>query len=359
MPTQWIDFRELRTKLRFADVLRHYNVDAKVKGERAHALCPLPSHPARADGKRRTASLSIHLTRGIFQCFGCKASGNAVEFAARMEGFDPTDAAQFRQAAIRIADLFGINADASAGSPVPRGQTTTTTLPASTSTRAAEPPTPIGPSLPIIVNAPLDFELKHLDPNHPYLAERGFTPTTVAAFGLGFCSKGMMRDRIAIPLHDADGRLVGYAGRLVDDMQVSDERPKYLFPGPRERDGKRYEFHKSELLYGAHRVRGTVDDLIVVEGFASVWWLHQHGWDNAVALMGSSMSDAQANLAVGLLAPTGRAWVFGDGDPAGDQCARDALAKIAPQRFVRWIRSAGRQPSGLSSVELAGLLPPT
>jgi DNA primase len=99
-----------------------------------------------------------------------------------------------------------------------------------------------------------------------------------------------MQDRIAIPLHNSAGPLVGYAGRLVDDRNVSDERPKYLFPGPRERDGKRWEFHKGELLYNLYRIERPVHDLIIVEGFASVWWLHQHGRPNAVALMGHSIS---------------------------------------------------------------------
>ena len=45
--SKWIDFKELRQRVRIADVLRQYNVQLKVRGEKATGLCPLPTHPAR------------------------------------------------------------------------------------------------------------------------------------------------------------------------------------------------------------------------------------------------------------------------------------------------------------------------
>jgi len=346
----WIDFRELRQKLHFADVLRHYNVQAKVKGDRAYGLCPLPRHPKRSDGRKRTPSLSVNLSRNIYNCFGCQNGGNAIEFVAKMEGLDPQNAEQFREAALKAAKIFGIELS---GRKDNRKQKETiaqqTEPPAKKEPEAAATPAP----LPVTVNAPLDFQLKHLDPTHPYLASRGFTPETIEHFGLGYCSKGMMQDRIAIPVHNSAGQLVGYAGRLVDDRKVSDERPKYLFPGPRERDGKRWEFHKSELLYNLHRIEKPAQDLIIVEGFASVWWLHQHGWSNAVALMGNSISAAQADSVLKALHADGRLWIFTDGDEAGERCAADIFQKVSPQRFVRWIQMIDCQPTDLTKTELA------
>jgi DNA primase len=336
----WIDFRELRQKLHFADVLRHYNVQAKVKGDRAYALCPLPGHPKRSDGKKRTPSLSVNFSRNIYNCFGCQTGGNAIEFVAKMEGLDPGNAEQFRQAALKAAEIFGIELSGRKGNGKQKR----------TVAEKSEPPANKEPeaagtasTLPVIINAPLDFELKHLDPTHPYLASRGFTPKTVEHFGLGYCSKGMMQDRIAIPVHNSAGQLVGYAGRLVDDRKVSDEKPKYLFPGPRERDGKRWEFHKSELLYNLHRIEQPTHDLIVVEGFASVWWLHQLGWPNAVALMGNSISSVQADLLQKILDADGRLWILTDGDEAGVRCAHSMLHQLSPYRFVRWVKLKDRQ----------------
>jgi len=86
----------------------------------------------------------------------------------------------------------------------------------------------------VVINQPLDFELKGLNAEHPYLTSRGFTLETIQHFGLGFCGRGLLKSRVAIPLHDANGKLVGYAGRVVDDETISDENPRYRFPGKRE-----------------------------------------------------------------------------------------------------------------------------
>jgi DNA primase len=242
----WINFKELRSKLRFEDVLRHYSINVKKRGTRVIALCPLPGHPARTDDSPRTASLSIHLARNIFQCFGCKASGNALEFACRMEGFDPSDMEQFRKAAVRVAEVFGIDAGRhKEKARAPKGDAGTDPKP----DQSASSPESAGP---VVINAPLNFELQHLDPKHPYLPDRGFQPETTARFGLGYCNRGLMQGRIAIPLHNPKGELVGYAGRITEDALISDECPKYRFPGSRKRGEVQHEFRKSLLLYNAH-----------------------------------------------------------------------------------------------------------
>src|ERR1039458_7636107 len=102
---------------------------------------------------------------------------------------------------------------------------------------------------------------------------RGFTPETNERFDLGFCSRGMLKDRVAIPLQDAAGRLIGYAGRVVDDSTITEDNPRYRFPGERNRDGKIFEFRKTLFLYNGYRIKAPVDDLVVVEGFTGVWCL--------------------------------------------------------------------------------------
>jgi DNA primase len=340
MATQWIDYRQLREALRFTDVLALYNVQLKVKGDRASGFCPLPGH----NGKRRSPSFSVHLRRGIFQCFGCQAKGNLLDFAALMERVDPRDAGAFRQVMLKLQDRLGGPA-----SPPPAGE-------------AWKPPPQTKPALPPddtrerIINAPIGFELKHLDPTHPYLASRGFTPDAIAHFGLGYCVRGLMAGRIAIPIHDATGTLVGYAGRVVDDSRISDECPKYLFPGEREHDGKIYAFRKSLLLYNAHRVGKGLEQIVVVEGFASVWWLTQLGVPHVVALMGASCSTEQATLITKLVSPAGNVVIVSDGDDGGERCAQSALFEIARHRLCRWARlESGVQPTDLD--EIAFLTP--
>lgn len=344
----WIDFKRLRQSVKFADVLAHYKIELKVSGERAMGFCPLPSHArgaSRGGGKRQSPSFSAHVERGIWQCFGCKARGNVLDFIAHMEGLNPEDPQQFRKAALIAQERF-MKAD---GSAAPPRKATQAAIPA----RA-----PLASDKEVVVNGLLDFELKNLDSGHPYLLSRGFTAETIKHFGLGYCAKGFMKGRVVIPLHDREGRFIGYAGRVVDDAAVSDENPKYRFPGKREHNGVVHEFRKSVFVYNGHAIKAPVDDLIIVEGFASVWWLWQHGHRNAVALMGSALSDAQAEIIVSLVAPGGRIWVFPDGDDAGEKCGKGCVLNLSRHRFVSWLTLEDkRQPTDCTTKELALILP--
>jgi DNA primase len=329
----WIDFKELRSRLDFEQVLRHYGVEVKRKGDQHLGYCPLPNH----NGKRNSPSFSAHLGRGIFQCFGCGARGNLLEFACLMASADPKDGEAFRKVAKELQQRFCPGRGNSPGKKV------------------IEPPSK--EVAPKIINAPLDFELKGLDVNHPYLKGRGFSAETINFFGLGFCSRGMLKDRVAIPLHNDRARLVGYAGRVVDDSAISEDNPRYRFPGEHRREGKVFGFRKTLFLYNGFRIKSPVDDLIVVEGFTSVWWLHQNGYPQVVATMGADCSERQAELIVSSVKPGGRIWVIPDGDDAGERFARNTLSLTAPHRFVRWVKlNANQQPTELSRENLAALL---
>jgi DNA primase len=294
-------------------------------------FCPLPNH----GGKKNSQSFSANLERGIFQCFGCGAKGNVIDFAAFMENLDPQDGRELRKAAIILRDRFA-----------PEAQATKTHNPKAGIKAKPKPAATPLPETPALVNHPLDFELKDLDREHPYLPSRGFTPETIAHFGVGFCRRGLLKGRVVIPLNDHEGRLIGYAGRVVDDALISEENPRYRFPGKRERDGKVYEFRKSLFLYNGFRIKAPVDDLLVVEGFPSVWWLTQNGLPNAVATMGADCSDRQAELIAALVKPVGRVWIVPDGDKAGERQAQSLLVQIAPVRPVRWLKlETDKQPT--------------
>jgi DNA primase len=327
----WIDFKQLRANLKFAEVLDHYKVKLTIKGDRATGFCPLPTH----QGQHKSPSFSVSLERGIWQCFGCHAKGNVLDFACRMEGFNPDDPKALRQAALKIRDIFQIDA----GSRPPE--------------RSASSPS----SKNVLVNAPIDFELRTLDPDHPYLKERGFTAETIRHFGLGYCNRGMLKGRVAIPLHNPQGQLVGYAGRLTKDAEISETNPKYLFPGTREKDGVTLEFRKSHLLYNAHRINGPVDHLFVVEGFPAAWALWQAEYRTVTALMGAHCSEEQAKLIVELTKTDGKVWLIPDGDDAGYRCAKSVLEQVAPHRFCRWMcLGKDLQPTDFPADELVTLL---
>ena len=337
MKDPWIDFKALRAKLDFEQVLQHYGVEVKRKGKQHHGFCPLPNH----SGKRNSPSFSANLERGIFQCFGCGSKGNVLEFAGLMEKVDLKDGAALREVAVKLQQRF---CPELGNSP----QETKSTPP-----EKSEKPTESKTELQVVVNEPLDFELKGLDAEHPYLLKRGFTSATIGHFGLGFCSRGLLKNRVAIPLNDADGALVGYAGRVVDDTTINEDNPRYRFPGKRLRDETVFEFRKTLFLYNGFRIKAPVDDLIVVEGFTSVWWLTQHSLPNVVATMGSDCSEQQAELIVSLVNPSGHIWIMADADPAGDRFAESVLTRVSPHRFVRWVKlKKDCQPTDLSAEEL-------
>jgi DNA primase len=340
---QWINFKELRKNLKFADVLRHHGIEIRTKKPNQHVgACPLPNH----SGERKASSFSANLERNIFQCFSCKAKGNVLDFCALMLGLDPKNGEELRQAALTVQEkLFGIVR--------PDAKQTT-----DSHSEMKKPTDRLASSKPTEINTPLDFTLKALDARHPYLQERKFTAETIQTFGLGFCKRGFLKDRIAIPLHDPLGRLIGYAGRLVDDKAVTDDNPKYRFPSAREREGTVIEFRKTEFLYNGHRIKGPVENLVIVEGFPALWWLVQHDYRDCVALMGCDCSDKQAELLISLLSPHGRCWVFTDGNDAGERGAAAVFLKVGVQRFVRRVPlGSGRQPTDCTPAELCELLP--
>lgn len=303
----WINFTELRKQLRFEDVLRHYGVEVRRKGDQHTGPCPLPAHK----GSKTAPCFSANLERGIFQCFHCKASGNLLEFAALMAQVDPEDGRALRKVAVELQTRFA-----------PEGANTKTAR-----RKARELPAPPPASF---VNPPLDFALKGLDASHPFFEESRLSQETVAVFGLGACSRGLLADRVAIPLHDAAGNRVGYAGLSLDESE-----PRYLFPEDRERNGSKLLFRKDRLLYNAHRIKAPCDDLVIVEEIESVWWLHQCGFEHVVATMGSGCSKEQAELAILLLHPSGKLWVMPSGTDAGLSFGRAVVEHVAKHRFVR------------------------
>jgi DNA primase len=339
----WIDFKKLREELDFGRVLEHYKVAVKRRGSQGTAQCPLPSHPREST----SLSFSVSFQKCIFQCFGCQAKGNVLDFVAIMEGLNPRSPQDFRKAAVIAQERFGggVIAGPPKSSPPPMSNP---------SSKGHE--LPAQPNLPVLVNQPLDFALKNLDSKPQYLLSRGFTQETIDHFGLGYCTKGTFAGRIVIPLHDLEGRLVGYAGRLIFDEAIDPQNPKYLYPPRRERDGKVLEFAKSLLLYHGHAIKAPVSDLVVVQSFPAVWWLWQCGHQNVVGLMGATCSVDQAAIIVQLVTRRGRVWFLPDASNVGEKCALNLFNEIAPRRFCCWLKLPQGQPTECDPDELQAML---
>jgi len=133
------------------------------------------------------------------------------------------------------------------------------------------------------LNPKLGYELT-LDPTHPYFKQRGLDPEIIARFGLGYSASGPLAGRIAIPIHNVRGDLVGYAGRWPGNPL--ERRSKYKFLN---------KHWTSSEVFNLHRALETPDDwpLIIVQGFFDVIKLWQMGCERAVAIMGAELQSSQ------------------------------------------------------------------
>ncbi len=194
-------------------------------------------------------------------------------------------------------------------------------------------------------NKPLGFRLT-LDPKHPYLAERGLSPELIELFGLGFCAKGSMAGRVCIPIENAEGELVAYAGRWVGtDEDLPEGEEKYKLPKG---------FYKNLELWNLHRVKHC-KHLILVEGYFGAMRLHGLRLP-AVALMGSSLSEEQVALLRDC--PALRfVTVMLDGDEAGQKAVDIITARLAKYWWTRdVVLPDGAQPDTVEESVLEHLL---
>lgn len=334
---QWVDIDHVSESVTFEQLFRHNKLIAEdyvLTGEEIKIPCPFEEEPT---GK----TLSANNTRNIFQCFRCRKSGDLITFTLLLQGINTgTRNQDRRRAAIVLQDWFNIKSERPKTEAKPKREESQEDVPRDNAPKipgdeaqdAAEPhgnrPSPTEPDR----NPPLSFPgLKKLDPTHPYLAEQELSQETIAHFGIGFCSTGkLMKGRIAIPLHDEDAVLIGYAGRYPGDpLDLPVGEPTYLFPPG---------FNTSVILFNLHRVREHAHEgLIVTEDFFTLFSLHQRGRKNVVSTMGASLSPKQERLLVEAVGPRGKVLIcFGSHDSAVTG-ACDAVLRLAPQLFVRTI----------------------
>lgn len=326
----WVDFKTIKAKIKIEDVLIRYGLinELKQTGKNLVGCCPIHkgSNPRQ---------FSANIERNIFNCFGnCKGGGNVIDFVAKMEKISIRDAALLLQEWFLTGDSENkATLDVITQKPLEED--------AKLVRKEKEPPKKK-------VNLPLAFELKSIDPKHPFFKERGILPATVTYFGLGYCKKGIMKDRVAIPIHDNMAELVAYCGRAVTQEQI-DQKGKYKLPA---------NFHKSEVVYNLQQQPQDRKSLIVVESFISVWKLHQAEYFNAVALMGSVLSESQENLIVDVLGPSGCVILMLDADEDGRTCTQDCLARLSTKLFVKAvdIGEHGRKPHQVEPKNLKELL---
>ena len=339
--TAFVDFKAVKAAITMEQVLEHYGILDKFKRGADSLSGPCPIHKGDNPTQFR-----VSISKNVWNCFSrCKCGGNVLDFITKMENVS------IHAAALKAIEWFNLDPEAvsadkgeEAEKPSETPQAADAPRPAAAKPAAKPAPVPENGA----PNKPLQFRLDKLQREHPYLIkERGLTLETIVDFGVGFCAKGMMADRIAIPIQNPEGKVVAYAGRFPGDPPEG--TPKYKLP---------QGFRKSRELFNIDRASKEQGPLVIVEGFFDCMKLHQLGWRRVVALMGSTMSAAQEELIKQHTGCNSQVIIMLDEDEAGKAGREDIACRLSKHCFVKVheFEKPDAQPEHLSGEELWKIL---
>ena len=309
---------EVRSRNDIVDVIGGY-VRLQKKGSTYFGLCPFHNE--------KTGSFSVSPGKQMYYCFGCGAGGNVFTFLMQYENFT------FGEAMQQLADRVGIE--------LPQQEMT------SAQKREADKRARL---LEINKEAAMYFYRLLRSPRgqnaYQYFKKRELSDETMQRFGLGYSdqysddlyrylrSKGYddqilketglvtidevrgghdkFWNRAMFPIMDVHNRVIGFGGRVMGNGE-----PKYL------NSPETKIFDKSRNLYGLNIARSTrKNQLLLCEGYMDVIALHQAGFDNAVASLGTALTSGHANL---LKRYTKEVYLTYDSDGAGVKAALRAI----------------------------------
>ncbi len=321
-PSTYVDFKAVKAAVTIEAILERYELldDLEPKDDGYTGDCPFHEGESQRP-------FHVSLSKNAWYCFGCEEGGNVLDFVARMEDVS------IKQAAQLLAEWFEVKSarkgpkrrrgKAKAHKPNPEGAKADTKPESGYQEAEVESPEPSDEAATAddykpSINRPLGFALKNLDPGHELLAPLGFDSKIVEEFEAGYCAKGMMKGRLAIPIHSRTGELLAYAGRALDG-----------------RDGYKYppKFDRGLELYNLHQAvePARSEGLILAAGLLDVWRLSVAGHDNAVALLRGEMSPDQEALITSFAGESARVLVLWP-----ETAERDAIvARLVSQVYVQ------------------------
>ena len=293
-------------------------VRLKRTGQNLVGLCPFHGE--------KTPSFTVFPSTASFYCFGCGAAGDVITFIKRMENLDYLDAVRF------LADRAGLK--------MPDNQVNDAT--SRLRMRILEANREAARFYHHYLYSPEGC--KGLE----YYYSRGYTDKTIRHFGLGYASEGwdtllrflrqkgfkdeeltaaflakrssrgsmfdIFHHRVIVPIIDIRGNVIGFGGRILDDS-----KPKYI------NTSDTLVFKKTNNLFGLNFAKSTGKKLILCEGYMDVIALHQAGFTNAVAALGTSFTADHARL---LSRYADEVTLIFDSDAAGQKGAQRAIGLI-------------------------------
>lgn len=340
---QWLD--ELRARVTLSSVIMR-TVKLQRAGREWKACCPFHNE--------KSPSFTVNDAKGFYHCFGCGAHGDVIRWMTDQRGL------QFMDAVKELAAEAGLEVPA----PDPR-----------TAQQAEK-----RASLIDVTEAAQQWFVQQLRSSEgakarEYLASRGFSEGVVREFGFGYAPEGRQalkaglsqfdeamlvesgmrieteqgehydrfRERLMLPIQDARGRVIAFGGRILDKR---DGIAKYL------NSPDTPLFDKGRTLYNLHRAGPASRQsgrMVVVEGYMDVIALANAGITDAVAPLGTALTERQIEL---LWRMVERPILCFDGDVAGQRAAMRAIQRALP--LLRPAHSLGivRLPAGLDPDDL-------
>lgn len=308
---------EVRMKNDIVDVISGY-VKLQKKGSNYFGLCPFHNE--------KSPSFSVSPGKQMYYCFGCGAGGNVITFIMEYENYSFAEALQM------LADRVGV------------------TLPKAEYSKEAKAQADLRATLLEINKLAANYFYYQLGQpqgriGYDYLRNRQLSDETIRRFGLGFANKtsddlyqylkkkgyddGILKEtglvsieergthdkfwnRVMFPIMDVNNRVIGFGGRV-----MGDGTPKYL------NSPETKLFDKSRNLYGLNYARTSREKFILIcEGYMDVIAMHQAGFTNAVASLGTAFTTQQAAL---LKRYTDQVILTYDSDGAGVKAALRAI----------------------------------
>ena len=309
---------EVRTRNDIVDVISGY-VKLQKKGSSYFGLCPFHNE--------KSPSFSVSRQKQMYYCFGCGAGGNVFTFLMEYENFSFVEAVKY------LADRAGVE------------------LPEMEYSKEAKEKADLKASILEINKLAAKYfyvQLKSERGNaaYTYLKDRQLSDKTITAFGLGYSnkfsddlykylrSKGYSEElirqaglistdewhgvydkfwnRVMFPIMDVNSRVIGFGGRVMGDA-----KPKYL------NSPETPVFDKSRNLYGLNRARTSRKPyFLLCEGYMDVIALHQAGFTNAVASLGTALTPGHASL---IRRYVQEVYLTYDSDDAGTRAALRAV----------------------------------
>lgn len=283
---------EVRMKNDIVDMISGY-VKLKKQGSNYMGLCPFHNE--------KSPSFSVSRQKQMYYCFGCGVGGNVFTFAMEYENLTFPEAVEF------LAERAGVELPKAEYSKEAREKASLKSTLLEINKEAAR-----------YFYAQLKSE--HGKTGYTYLKERRLSDEIIQAFGLGYSnkysddlyrylrSKGYSEDlirqaglintdekhgiydkfwnRVMFPIMDVNSRVIGFGGRV-----MGEGKPKYL------NSPETLIFDKSRNLYGLNRARSSRKSyFLLCEGYMDVISLHQAGFTNAVASLGTALTAGHASL---------------------------------------------------------------